>query len=460
MFCYEILNNETEKIKPKSIVINMDEIDKRILSFLFKDGRISLIDISNNLLRYGIKISTPSIKRRISQLVESGIIRKFGIILNYDQLDLASLAFINLKVEPSVILRVAKNISLLPEVQDVYIVQDDYNLLVNVRCKDYKEVSALIERFSSSRYVKDVKTCVVLDSYSKSNLASQILKEADILTVDIDRDGKEEIILDNPILSTIIKPHLGGRVSEIIFKETGNNQVKTDNGFLLDNFAEEGWGSLANLSYEYEVLEANKKLVTVKLSKLFNGSKLKNILLEKKITSYSNNSILRIDYKILNKSETDQKVTFWISNYVAVGGDIDEEDCFFLPIEGKMESEMYKRQSYHVMWPVENPEVLGEEASHYIKIEQPEIREQKISDGWAAWMDTRSEEIVSFFWNKKEVVYIKRCFLLNSYSFEIIFKTIELKPNQSKDYSFFVMIAKGGQDLVWQQNEKLSKEFK
>ncbi len=437
----------------------MDEIDKRILSFLFKDGRISLIDISSNLLRYGIKISTPSVKRRISQLVESGIIRKFGVILNFDQLDLASLAFINLKVEPSVILKVAKNISLLPEVQDVYVVQDDYNLLVSVRCKDYREISALIERFSASRYVKDIRACVVLDYFSKSNLTPQILKEADVLTVDIDRDGKNEVILDNPVLSTIVKPHLGGRVSEIIFKETGNNQVKTDNGFLLDNFAEEGWGSLANLPYSYEILETNKKFVTVKLSTSFDGSRLRNLILEKKITLFSDSGLMRVDYKISNKSEKSQKVTFWVSNYAAVGGDIDEEDCFFLPIEGKMESEMYKRRSYHVLWPVENPETLGEEASHYIKIEQPEIREQKISDGWAAWMDTRSEEIVSFFWNKKEVTYIKRCFLLNSYSFEIIFKTIELEPGQSKNYTFFVMIAKGGQDLVWQQNEKLSREF-
>jgi hypothetical protein len=75
-------------------------------------------------------------------------------------------------------------------------------------------------------------------------------------------------------------------------------------------------------------------------------------------------------------------------------------------------------------------------------------------------MDTRSEEIVGFFWNKEEVAFIKRCFLLNSYSLEIIYKTVILEPEQSQEYSFFVMVGKGGQDIVWKQNEELRKEFK
>ncbi len=437
----------------------MDEIDKRILSFLFKDSRMSLIDISNNFRKYGIKISPPSIKRRISQLLETGIIKKFTIALNYEQLNLASLAFINLKVEPSVILKVARNLSFLPEVESVYIVQDDYNVLLTIRGKNYKEISTLIERLSSSNYIRDVKTSVVLDSFSKSSLNSQLLKESDILIEDVDRDGKDEIMLDSPYLSVIISPYLGGKVSEIIFKETGNNQAKAGDGLLLDNFSEEGWGSLANIAYDYEILGANKNSASVKLSTLFNGFKLKNILLEKKITLYSDKPLIRVDYKISNRSEKSQEVTFWVSNYLNVGGNVGEEDCFFLPIEGKMVSETYKRQSHHVMWPAAYSENLGKNSSYYIKIEQPEIRKQKVSDGWAAWMDTRSEEILGFFWNQKDAAYIKRCFLLNSYSLEIIYKTVNLEPGQHKDYLFFIMVGKGGQDLVWRLNEKLREEF-
>lgn len=441
------------------MAIDLDEIDRRILSFLIKDGRISLIDISKNLMKFGISISAPSIKRRVSQLIDSGIIKKFGVVLDYDKLGIPSLAFINLKVEPSAVSRVAKSISYLPEVREAHIIQDDYNLLVSVQCANYKDISRLIERFSSSRNILDTKTSVVLDSFSGINSASQLLKEADVLMVDIDRDGEDEAVLDNPVLSVVVKPKLCGRVAEIVLKETGNDQVKRGDGFLLDNFAEEGWGRLANLPCDCEILENNDKLVKVKFTGLFKGSKIEDILLEKKLTLPSDSAVIRVDYRIVNKAKKRQKVTLWVSNYVAAGGDIDEADCFFLPIEGKMESELYKRQSYHVMWPVSRPETLGEDASYYITIEQPEIRERRISDGWAAWMDTRSEEIVGFFWSRDEVAYIKRCYLLNSYSFEVIYSTVDLDPGQSKDYLIFMLIGKGGQDLVWQRNDELRKEF-
>jgi len=438
----------------------MDEIDKRILSFLLKDGRISLIDISKNLRKYGISISSPSIKRRIMQLIEAGIIKKFGVVLDYEKLGSSSLAFINLKVEPSKVSNVARNLSYLPEVKDVYIVQDDYNLVVSVQCANYKEISRLIERFASSRNILDTKTCVILDSYSKLSSSSSLLGEAEVLTGDVDRDGKEEVILDNPIFSVVVKPQICARISEFVLKATGNNQAKASDGLLLDNFAEEGWGQLANLPAEWKILEANDRFVKVQFSTLFNGSKLKDVRLEKTLTMHSNLDVIRVNYRIINESKKKQEVTLWVSNYIAAGGEIDEADCFFLPVEGKMESDLYKRQSFHVMWPVTNPEALSKDAYHYVAIEQPEIKARSVSDGWAAWMDTRSEEIVGFFWDKRKVAYIKRCYLLNSYSFEIIYNTVALNPGEHADHQLFLMIGRGGQDLVWQRYDKLRSEFK
>lgn len=437
----------------------MDEIDKRILSFLLKDGRMSLIDISKNLEKYGINISAPSIKRRIMQLMETGIIKQFTAVLDYEKLGISSLAFINLKVEPSKVSNIARSFSYLPEVRDVYIVQDDYNLVVCIQCENYKEINRLIERFASSRNILDTKTRVILDSYSKLNSSSSLLGEADVIVGDVDRDGKEEVVLDNPLISATVKPHICARVTEFVLKETGSNQAKAGDGLLLDNFAEEGWGQLANLPSQWRIVDANDKLVRVKFSALFSGSRLKDIRLEKTLTMYSDSPVLRVDYRIINESKEKQEATLWISNYIAAGGEIDEADCFFLPVEGKMESDLYRRQSFHVMWPVTKPEALGKDAYRYVTIEQPEIRSKSVSDGWAAWMDTRLEEVIGFFWDKRKAAYIKRCYLLNSYSFEIIFNTVALNPGEHVDHQLYLMVGRGGQDLVWQQYDKLRGEF-
>lgn len=433
----------------------MDEIDKRILSVLLVDGRASLTEISKKLQNLGISISEPTIKRRIHRLIDSGIIRRFSIDLDYHKLGLSNSAFIYLKINPYKVSNIARSLSYLPEVKKIYIVQDEYNLVVEVQCANYKEINRLVESFSSLECVTDIKVCVIFDSYPKLNLTSFLINEANVLVEDADRDGENEVIFDNPLLSIEIKPHQSAKISRCILKATGNNQIKTEEG-IFDSFAEEGWGKLVSFPVtSWKILEFNNKLAKVKFSILFNGSKLRSILLEKIITLLSDSNILSIDYRITNKSNERQEVTLWVSSYLSVGGDVDEKDYFFIPVEGKMESDAYRHQISHVMWPVMGAETLGKDAYYHVTMEQPNIRDQKVTDCWAAWIDTRSEEFISFFYKKEEVSYIKRCYLLNSYSLEIIYNTHMLNPQEYMDHRLFLIVGKGYHDLIRRNLEKI-----
>jgi DNA-binding Lrp family transcriptional regulator len=55
----------------------MDEIDRRLIYYLLKDGRIS-----QNRLAKLLNISSPSLNVRFRKLIEEGIIRSFKLFVN------------------------------------------------------------------------------------------------------------------------------------------------------------------------------------------------------------------------------------------------------------------------------------------------------------------------------------------------------------------------------------------
>jgi DNA-binding Lrp family transcriptional regulator len=96
--------------------LKADEIDARILGALMEDGRASLRQIAKRT-----SLTTPTVSARMARMVKAGMIKKFVPILSPGSINRGVAAVISLKVASSSAEKLAKDLSRLPQVENIYV---------------------------------------------------------------------------------------------------------------------------------------------------------------------------------------------------------------------------------------------------------------------------------------------------------------------------------------------------
>ncbi|MBI5228872.1 Lrp/AsnC family transcriptional regulator [Candidatus Micrarchaeota archaeon] len=123
----------------------MEEVEMKLLSELQANCKQSLRDLSHKL---GIPMST--IHDKIRKFEKNGIIKKFSAIIDGSKLGFPITAFVLVSVRPtSKKLKVSqqeltKAISKYPQVQEVYIITGEWDILVKMKGKDLAEIGDLV----------------------------------------------------------------------------------------------------------------------------------------------------------------------------------------------------------------------------------------------------------------------------------------------------------------------------
>ena len=101
----EIKKNKDEKHKKNKkgitfidadLKYSMDDTDWKIVNLLVNDGRMN-----NNQLAEKLGIGEATVRRRIDNLIQCGIIRGFAVLLDYKQLGNTLKATVHLKISGS-----------------------------------------------------------------------------------------------------------------------------------------------------------------------------------------------------------------------------------------------------------------------------------------------------------------------------------------------------------------------
>jgi DNA-binding Lrp family transcriptional regulator len=146
--------------------MQIDDIDRSILSELRENSRISFRDLSKKL---GIPEST--IRFRVDKLVKRRIIKQFTILIDETALGYSISALIEIRHDSAVnreelelALKSFKNVIL------AYSVTGDYDYVVLVKCGDIEELNDIIMKINEISGVGRCRTHVVL-SRVKENCA-------------------------------------------------------------------------------------------------------------------------------------------------------------------------------------------------------------------------------------------------------------------------------------------------
>lgn len=104
--------------------LNLDEVDRKILRELQKDGRASFRDISSR-----IGVSTPTVSSRVQAMVDVGLIKGYSSMLDADVLGQVSVALI-LESKPVDLDKVVEKIREEETVRQIYVLSDSRILCI------------------------------------------------------------------------------------------------------------------------------------------------------------------------------------------------------------------------------------------------------------------------------------------------------------------------------------------
>lgn len=141
----------------------LDKIDRAIIAQLQYDGRKSFTDIAAEA-----GISEGSVRRRVKQLTDDGVLQVVGIV-EPQFLDLKAAAMIGVRVEAGKVESAAERIGQFPEVTYVFMSSGGFDLFVEVYCRDQEHlVNFLNQRLQVVPGVLQTDTFMILKMYKLS----------------------------------------------------------------------------------------------------------------------------------------------------------------------------------------------------------------------------------------------------------------------------------------------------
>jgi Lrp/AsnC family transcriptional regulator of lysine biosynthesis len=136
----------------------MDEKDKQIIKTLKDDARAGYADIGNE-----IGLSEGAVRKRIKTLTDEGVIRKFTVKVSVAE---GTQAITLLATNPSLpTVEVSKKIQAIPNVETIYEVTGEYDIVAVITGMNITEVNECLEKIRNVGGIMKTNTMIVLRSW-------------------------------------------------------------------------------------------------------------------------------------------------------------------------------------------------------------------------------------------------------------------------------------------------------
>jgi Lrp/AsnC family leucine-responsive transcriptional regulator len=153
-----------------------DEIDRRILSLLQRDGRITNADIAR-----AVEMAPSAVLERVRKLEERRVIEGYHAKLSPRTVAKGLLAFVLVRTDSGWQAETAQRLAGLADVQEVHHIAGEDCFLIKVRTTDTSTLGAMIrDQVSTPPNVRSTRTTIVLDTAKETlavDLSDLVVKE-------------------------------------------------------------------------------------------------------------------------------------------------------------------------------------------------------------------------------------------------------------------------------------------
>jgi Lrp/AsnC family leucine-responsive transcriptional regulator len=143
----------------------IDEISLNILKILQEKARIPNVEVARQ-----VGMAPSGVLERIRKLEKQGYIDGYEVRLNPKRFNRSLVAFVIVNTQKATDEKnVAKNLSAIPEIQEVHYVAGEDAFLVKVRVSDNEELGQFVrQKISTIKAVKSTRTSIVLSTYKET----------------------------------------------------------------------------------------------------------------------------------------------------------------------------------------------------------------------------------------------------------------------------------------------------
>jgi DNA-binding Lrp family transcriptional regulator len=136
----------------------MDKIDKKIIEILKENGRATYINIGKK-----VGLSEGAVRKRIKTLVNSRVIRRFTVKIEFTEgAEAITLLHINPSFPTSEICEILKK---FPNIETIYEVTGQYDIAVIISALSIAEVNGCVEKIRRLDGIANTNTMIILRSF-------------------------------------------------------------------------------------------------------------------------------------------------------------------------------------------------------------------------------------------------------------------------------------------------------
>ncbi|GAA3675598.1 Lrp/AsnC family transcriptional regulator [Nonomuraea antimicrobica] len=137
----------------------MEEIDRRIVTLLARDGRMSFTDLARET---GLSVS--AVHQRVRRLEKRGVVRGYAAIIDHDAVGLPLTAFVSIKpIDPAAPDDAPDRLAHLTAIEACHSVAGDESYILKVRVASPVALEDLLQQIRASANVS-TRTTVVLST--------------------------------------------------------------------------------------------------------------------------------------------------------------------------------------------------------------------------------------------------------------------------------------------------------
>ena len=143
----------------------IDGIDLEILKILQKKARIPNVEVARQ-----VDMAPSAVLERIRKLEKQGFIDGYEVRLNPERFRRNLVAFVMVTTKhPKQRLKTAKQLSAIPEAQEIHEVAGEDGILVKIRVSDTLELGRLLEnKIAGIEAVRSTRTMIVLSTLKET----------------------------------------------------------------------------------------------------------------------------------------------------------------------------------------------------------------------------------------------------------------------------------------------------
>jgi DNA-binding Lrp family transcriptional regulator len=146
-------------------LVNVDQMNRRIIKLLMADGKMTYNDIANKLRR-----SPSTVRDRIRRLEDDKVILGYYAIVNLENMGISSDAIVLAKLAKGKGLEDLRKMKQVEGVREVLQVTGDRRVLLRINAKDNRSLEDTVYRELAPMGLEDIEVRIVLDSVASQPL--------------------------------------------------------------------------------------------------------------------------------------------------------------------------------------------------------------------------------------------------------------------------------------------------